>query len=131
MRQRLRFVSAVSRTSAGEVPLVSGRLSPESRRIRKLGRFALFLRLSVDGQAAGLRTARYRVDRATPKRAAISATGMSAALSSARMVLISLAESLAGRPPFRPRARAAFRPATVRSRRCEKHKITRSKHQEA
>jgi hypothetical protein len=27
-----------------------------------------------------------------------------------------LAESLAGRPPLRPRARAAFRPATVRSR---------------
>jgi hypothetical protein len=26
------------------------------------------------------------------------------------MVLISLAESLAGRPPFRPRARAAFKP---------------------
>jgi hypothetical protein len=37
-----------------------------------------------------LRTARYRVDRATPKRAAISATGMSAVLSSARIVLISL-----------------------------------------
>src|ERR1700683_4055300 len=68
------------------------------------------------GHAAGLRTARYRVDRATPKRAAISATGMSAVLSSAWMVLISLAESLAGRPPFRPRARAAFRPATARSR---------------
>jgi hypothetical protein len=32
------------------------------------------------------------------------------------MVFISLAESLAGRPPLRPRARAALRPATVRSR---------------
>jgi hypothetical protein len=30
--------------------------------------------------------------------------------------LISLGESFAGRPPLRPRARAAFRPATVLSR---------------
>ena len=34
-------------------------------------------------------SARYTVDRATPKRAAISATGISAVLSNARMVLIS------------------------------------------
>ena len=67
-------------------------------------------------QAAGLSTARYRVDRAIPKRAAISATGISAVFSRARMVLISLAESFGGRPPLRPRARAALRPATVLSR---------------
>src|ERR1035437_5798689 len=40
-----------------------------------------------------------------PKRAAISATGISAVLSRARMVLISLGESLEGRPPLRPLAR--------------------------
>jgi hypothetical protein len=51
-----------------------------------------------------------------PKRAAISATGISAVLSNARIVLTSLGESFAGRPPVRPRARAAFRPTTVRSR---------------
>jgi hypothetical protein len=32
------------------------------------------------------------------------------------MVFISLGQSLAGRPPLRPRARAALRPATVHSR---------------
>lgn len=36
-----------------------------------------------------------------PKRAATSATGRSALLSKARMVLTSFGESLAGRPPFR------------------------------
>jgi hypothetical protein len=68
------------------------------------------LRLATDlrHHAAGLSTARYRVDRAMPKRAAISATGISAVLSRARMVLISLGESFAGRPPLRPRARADF-----------------------
>lgn len=50
------------------------------------------------------------------KRAAISDTGMSADLSRARIVLISLAESFGGQPPVRPRARAALRPATVLSR---------------
>ena len=76
------------------------------------------LRLATDlrHHAAGLSTARYRVDRAMPKRAAISATGTSAVLSRARMVLISLGESFAGRPPLRPRARADLRPATVLSR---------------
>ena len=76
------------------------------------------LRLATDlrHHAAGLSTTRYRVDRAMPKRAAISATGISAVLSRARMVLISLGESFAGRPPLRPRARADLRPATVLSR---------------
>jgi hypothetical protein len=45
-----------------------------------------------------------------PKRAAISATGMSAVLSKARMVLTSFGDSFTGRPPFRPRARAAVKP---------------------
>jgi hypothetical protein len=67
-------------------------------------------------QVAGLRMVRYRVERATPKRAAISPTGISAVLSRARIVLMSLRESFAGRPPLRPRARAALRPATVLSR---------------
>jgi hypothetical protein len=40
---------------------------------------------------------------------------MSAVLSKARTGLIALGESLAGRPPFRLRARAAFGPATSRS----------------
>jgi len=50
------------------------------------------------------------------KRAAISATRISADLSRARMVLISLGVSFGGRPPVRPRALAAVRPATVLSR---------------
>ena len=76
------------------------------------------LRLATDlrHHAAGLSTARYRVDRAMPKRAAISTTGISAVLSRVRMVLVSLGESFAGQPPLRPRARADLRPATVLSR---------------
>jgi hypothetical protein len=41
---------------------------------------------------------------------------MSEPLSRERIVLISFGESFAGRPPLRPRARAAFKPATVLSR---------------
>jgi hypothetical protein len=72
--------------------------------------------MNISRQVAVFRIFRYRVERAMPKRAAISATGISAVLGRARMVLISLAESVAGRPPLRPQARAALRPATVLSR---------------
>jgi len=57
----------------------------------------------------------YSVDRATLKRAAISVTDISCDRSKARIVFTSLGVSLAGRPPLRPRARAALRPAIVRS----------------
>lgn len=43
----------------------------------------------------------------------VPATGMSAVLSKARIVTISLGKSLAGRPPCEPRAQVAFRPTTV------------------
>jgi predicted short-subunit dehydrogenase-like oxidoreductase (DUF2520 family) len=56
--------------------------------------------MNISRQVAVFRIVRYRVERAMPKRAAISSTGISAVLSRARMVLISLAESFAGRPPL-------------------------------
>jgi len=43
-----------------------------------------------------------------PKRAAISATGISAVFSKARIVLISLAESLAGRPSLAAPSASGF-----------------------
>src|SRR5271157_2538637 len=46
----------------------------------------------------------------------MSCTGTSFERSSVRIVFSSLGLSFFGRPPLRPRARAAFRPATVRSR---------------
>jgi Tn3 transposase DDE domain len=59
---------------------------------------------------------RYRVDRFTPNCAAIFCTGTSFERSSVRMVFSSFGLSFFGRPPLRPRARAALRPASVRSR---------------
>src|ERR1700738_4768738 len=61
-------------------------------------------------------TLRYRVDRFTLNCAAMSCTGTSFERSSVRMVFSSLGLSFFGRPPLRPRARAALRPASVRSR---------------
>jgi hypothetical protein len=77
---------------------------------------ALTLKLYHRAQTTDLSTERYKVDRAIPKRDAISATGISAFLRRPRIVLISLTESLEGRPPVLPRARAALSPAIVRSR---------------
>jgi hypothetical protein len=59
---------------------------------------------------------RYGVDRFTPNCAAISRTGTSLERSRVRIVFSSLGLSFFGRPPLRPRARAAFKPACVRSR---------------
>src|SRR6266481_2175403 len=61
-------------------------------------------------------TLRYRVDRFTLNCAAMSCTGTSFERSSVRMVFSSLGLSFFGRPPLRPRARAALRPASERSR---------------
>jgi hypothetical protein len=51
-----------------------------------------------------------------PKRAAISATGMSAVLSKARMVLTSFGDSFTGRPPSGHVRERRLSRATVRSR---------------
>jgi hypothetical protein len=51
---------------------------------------------------------RYGVDRFTPNCAAISCTGTSLERSRVRIVFSSLGLSFFGRPPLRPRARAAF-----------------------
>src|SRR6266571_192473 len=55
------------------------------------------------------------VPRPTPSALAISATVTSWALYRARASLVCSGESLAGRPPRRPRARAAARPTAARS----------------
>ena len=65
---------------------------------------------------AGKDVIRYRVDRFTPNCAAISCKGTSFERSNVRIVFSSLGLSFFGRPPLRPRARAAFKPASVRSR---------------
>src|SRR5260370_40602046 len=74
----------------------------------------LWILQGVNGHVAV--TLRYRVDRFTLNCAAMSCTGTSFARSSVRMVFSSLGLSFFGRPPLRPRARAALRPASVRSR---------------
>ncbi len=51
-----------------------------------------------------------------PKRAALSPTWILTVLSKARIVFTSFGDSFTGRPLFRLRARAAVKPATVRSR---------------
>ena len=56
------------------------------------------------------------MDRETPNLAAASCTETSLVFNSALIVFRSLPWSFLGRPPLRPRARAAFSPAIVRSR---------------
>src|SRR5690625_2628154 len=63
-----------------------------------------------------LRSATYSVDRATPSIFATSVTCCLGSWSSCLAMATCLSVSLRGRPPLRPRALAAARPAMVRSR---------------
>src|SRR5690625_7615453 len=61
-----------------------------------------------------LRRATYRVDLATPSILATSVTCWLGFMSSCLAIAICFAVSLRGRPPLRPRALAAARPALAR-----------------